>query len=61
MNARFKDLIAESSGLVQFPFKTDIGTTSCGVIALEMAELKADSEARMNFDVFQGIEKFWIL
>ena len=44
-NARFKDLIAESFDFVQFSFKTDIGTTNCGPIALEMAELQADNEA----------------
>ena len=51
MNARFKDLIAESFGFVQYPFKTHIGTTNCGTIALEMSELQADNEARINFDV----------
>ena len=60
MNARFKDLISESLDFVQFPFKTDIGTTNCGAIALEMAELQADNEARINFDVFQDIAKIWI-
>ena len=30
MNARFKDLIAESLDFVQFPCKTDVGTTNCG-------------------------------
>ena len=60
MNARSKGLIAESFDFVHFPFKTDIGTTNCGTIALEMAELQADNEARINFDVFQDIAKFWI-
>ena len=60
MNARFEDLIAESFDLVQYLFKTDIGTTNCGTIALEMAELQADNEARINFAVFQDIAKFWI-
>ena len=60
MNARFKDLIAESLDFVQFPFKTDIGTTNCSAIALEMTELQTDNEARINFDVFQDIAKFWI-
>ena len=60
MNARFKDLTAESFDLVQFPVKTDIGTTNCGAIALEMAELQADNEAGINFDVSQDIAKFWI-
>ena len=59
-NARFKNLIAESLDFVQFSCKTDIGTTNCGAIALEMAELQADNEARINFDVFQDIAKFWI-
>ena len=44
MNARFKDLIAESLDFVQFLFKTDIVTTNCGAIALERAELQADNE-----------------
>ena len=60
VNARFKDLIAESFGFVQFPFKPDIATMNCGAIADEMAELRADNEARINFDVFQDIAKFWI-
>ena len=50
MNARFKDLIAESLDSVQFLFKAD--TKHCGAIALETAELQADNEARINFDVF---------
>ena len=58
MNARFKDLIAESLDFAQFPFKAD--TKHCGAIALEMAELQEDNEARTNFDVFQDIAKFWI-
>ena len=58
MNARFKDLIAESLDFAQFLFKAD--TKHCGAIALEMAELQADNEARINFDVFQDIAKFWI-
>ena len=58
MNAKFKDLIAEPLNFAQFPCKTDIGTTNCGAIALEMAELQADNEARINFDVFQDIAKF---
>ena len=58
-NARFKDLIAESLDFIQFSCKTDIGTTNCGAIALEMAELQADNEARINFDVFQDIAKFF--
>ena len=52
----------ESFYFVQLPFKTDIGTTNYGAaIALEMAELQADNEARINFDVFQDIAKVWIL
>ena len=60
INARFKDLIAESFDFVQFSFKTDIGTTNCGAITLEMAGLQADNEAGVNFDVFQDIAKLWI-
>ena len=60
INARFKDLVAESYDFVQFPFKTDMGTTNCGAIALEMAELQAYIEAIINFDVFQNIAKLWI-
>ena len=60
VNARFKDLIAESFGFVQFSFKTDIGITNCGAIALEMAEFQANSEARINFHVIQDIAKLWI-
>ena len=58
MTARFKDLIAEFLDFVQFPFKAD--TKHCGAIALEIAELQADNKARINFDVFQDIAKFWI-
>ena len=39
MNARFKDLIAESLDFAPFPFKPD--AKHCGAIALEMAELQA--------------------
>ena len=60
MNAIFKDLIAESFDFVQFSFKTEIGTTNCGAIALEMAELQANNEARINFNGFQDIAKLWI-
>ena len=60
INARFKDLVAESLDFVRFSFKTDIGNTNCGAIALEMAELQADNEARIIFDIFQDIPKFWI-
>ena len=56
--ARFKSLIAEPFEFVQFPFETDIGTTMCSAIALEKAELLVDNEARINFEVFQDIEKF---
>ena len=58
MNARFKDLTAESLDFAQFSLKAY--TKHCGAIALEMAELQADNEARINFDVFQDIAKFWI-
>ena len=58
MNARFKDLIAESLDFAQSPFNAD--TKHCGAIALEMAKLQADNQARINFDVFQDITKFWI-
>ena len=53
-------MIAESFDFVQFSFKTDIGTTNCGPIALEMAELQADNEARIIFDIFQDIPKLRI-
>ena len=58
INARFKDLIAESFAFVQFSFKTDI--TNCGAIALEMAKLQAVNEERIDFDGFQDIAKLWI-
>ena len=58
INARFKDLIAESLDFAQFPFTAD--TKHCGAIALEIAELQVDIEARINFDVFQDIAKFSI-
>ena len=58
MIARFKDLIAESLDFAQFPFKAD--TKHRGAIALEMAELQTDNEARINFNVLQDIAKFWI-
>ena len=60
VNARFKDLIAEFFDFEQYSFKTDIDTTNCGTIALEMAELQADNEARINFHVFPNIAKFWM-
>ena len=53
-------MIAEFFDFVQFPFKADSGTANCGAIALEMAELQADNDARINFDVFQDIAEFWI-
>ena len=56
--AKFKDLIAEFLDFAQFPFKAD--TKHSGAIALEIAKLQADNEARINFDVFQDIAKFWI-
>ena len=55
INARFKDLVAESFDFVQFSFKTDIGITNSGAIALEMAELKADNEAKIEIDWFQAM------
>ena len=58
MTARFKDLIAEFFDFAQFPFKAD--TKHCDAIALEIAELQAHNETRINFDVFQDIAKFWI-
>ena len=58
MNAGFKDLIAESLDFAQFPFKAD--TKHCDAIALEMADLQAHNKARINFDVFQDIARFWI-
>ena len=48
-----QDLIAKSIDFVQFPFKTDIGTTNCGAIALELVELQADNEARINLMCFR--------
>ena len=53
INASFKDLIA-SFDFVQFSLKNDIGTTNYGAIALEMAELQADKEARINFRSLSG-------
>ena len=58
MNARFKDLIAESLDFAQFPFKAN--NKHCDAIALEMAELQADNQTRISFDVFQDIAKFSI-
>ena len=58
MNARFPDLMTESLDFVQFPFKSD--ATHSGSIALEMAELQADNKARVDFDVYQDVAKFWI-
>ena len=58
MNARFKDLIADSLDFAQFPFKAD--TKHCDAIALEMAELQADNQTRISFDVFQDKAKFSI-
>ena len=60
MKTRFKYLITESFDFIQFPFKTDIGTTNCGAIALEKAKLQGDNQARINFDMFQDIAKFWM-
>ena len=47
MNTRFKDLIAESFDFVQFPFKTDLCTTNCGAIALEIAELQQTTKQEL--------------
>ena len=58
MNARFPDLITESLDFVQFSFKID--ARHCGSIALEVAELQADNEARVDFYVYKDIAKFWI-
>ena len=58
MNARFPDLMTESLDFVQFPFKSD--ATHSGSIALEMAELQADNKARVDFDIYQDVAKFWI-
>lgn len=58
MNVRFPKLLTESFDFVQFPFKTD--AKQCGSIALEMADLQADNEARVDFDVYKDIGKFWI-
>ena len=58
MNARFRELLTESFHFVQFPFKTDAKLS--GSIALEMVELQADNEARVDFGVYKDIGKFWI-
>ena len=58
MNAKLEDFIVESLDFAQFPFKADI--KHCGAIAREMAELQADNEAQINFDVFQDMAKFSI-
>lgn len=55
---RFPELLNESFDFVQFPFKTD--ANQCGSLALEMAELQADNEARVSFDMYNDIGKFWI-
>ena len=36
------------------------GVTNCGAFALGVAELHAENEAKINFDVFQDIAKFLI-
>ena len=60
INAIFKDLIAESFDFVQFSCKTDICTEYYRAISIEMAELQAGIETRINFDVFQDIAKLRI-
>lgn len=55
---RFPELLTESFDFVQFPFKTD--AKQCGSFALEMAELQADNESRVNFDIYDDLAKFWI-
>ncbi|XP_042235837.1 SCAN domain-containing protein 3-like [Homarus americanus] len=47
---RFPELPNESFDFVQFPFKTD--ANQCGFLALKMAELQGDNEARVSFDVY---------
>ena len=59
-NAKFTDFVAESFDFVQFSFKAAVGTTNCDAIALEMAQLQADNEAGVDFDVFQDISKLWM-
>ena len=44
----------------QFSFITDIGSTTCGVLALKMAKYLADNGPSINFDVFLDIAKLWI-
>ena len=56
---RFPDLLTESFDIIKFPFKTNV--TQCGSFALEMAELQADNEARVNFDVYDDIANFGLL
>jgi len=58
MNLRFRELITESLDFVQFPFKAD--SKRCGSIALEMTQLQADNEARVDSDMYKDIAKFWI-
>ena len=53
-------LTCNSFDIIQIPFETDIGITNCGAIAHEMGELQADNEARIDFDRFQDIAKFWL-
>ena len=58
MKVRFPDLQTESYDFVQLPFKTD--PRQCGAIALEMAELQADNEAKANFDTSPDVGRFWM-
>ena len=43
---------------VQFLFTSD--AKHCGHIPLEIAELQADNEARIQFDVYKNIAKVWV-
>ena len=58
INEIFPDLITESLDFVQFPLKID--AKHCASIALGMAELQVGNKARMDFDVYKDIAKFWI-
>lgn len=58
LNNRFPNLFIESFDYVQFPFKVD--DSKCDSFALEMADLQADNEAKINFEVLDDIAKFWI-
>lgn len=56
MNARFSELLTESFDFVQFPFKIDV--KQCCSSAVEMAELQANNEARVDCDVYKDIGTF---